>query len=144
MGSVIFYFLTLTRRIVIQKKTVSRALTPEKAKALIEKSLDADKALDIVTIPIKDSSALADYMIIATGTSSRHVNALAQKLKEKLEKAGQKSIRIEGLSQSDWVIMDAGDIIIHIFRPEVRSFYNLEKMWTMQTPLNPVGQHAHA
>lgn len=111
---------------------------------MIEKSLDSDKAVDIVTIPLKDSSALADYMIIATGTSSRHVNALAQKLKEKLEKAGQKSIRIEGLSQADWVIMDAGDVIIHIFRPEVRSFYNLEKMWSIQSPLDLIGHQAHA
>ncbi|MGB3213586.1 MAG: ribosome silencing factor, partial [Alphaproteobacteria bacterium] len=125
-------------------KTVTRALTPEKAKALVEKSLDADKAQDIVTIPLKDSSALADYMIIATGTSSRHVNALAQKLKEKLEKAGQKHIRTEGLSQGDWVIMDTGDIIIHIFRSEVRAFYNLEKMWTMQTPPGLAGQQAQA
>ncbi|MBK9584933.1 MAG: ribosome silencing factor [Alphaproteobacteria bacterium] len=128
----------------MQSKTVTRALTPEKAKALVEKSLDADKAQDIVTIPLKDSSALADYMIIATGTSSRHVNALAQKLKEKLEKAGQKHIRTEGLSQGDWVIMDTGDIIIHIFRSEVRAFYNLEKMWTMQTPPGLAGQQAQA
>ncbi len=138
------FFNTLKRRVTIQSKTVTRALTPEKAKALVEKSLDADKAQDIVTIPLKDSSALADYMIIATGTSSRHVNALAQKLKEKLEKAGQKHIRTEGLSQGDWVIMDTGDIIIHIFRSEVRAFYNLEKMWTMQTPPGLAGQQAQA
>lgn len=138
------FFNTQKRRGTIQSKTVTRALTPEKAKALVEKSLDADKAQDIVTIPLKDSSALADYMIIATGTSSRHVSALAQKLKEKLEKAGQKHIRTEGLSQGDWVIMDTGDIIIHIFRSEVRAFYNLEKMWTMQTPPGLVGQQAQA
>ena len=72
------------------------------------------------------------------------MNALAQKLKEKLEKAGQKHIRTEGLSQGDWVIMDTGDIIIHIFRSEVRAFYNLEKMWTMQTPPGLAGQQAQA
>ncbi|MCB1681260.1 MAG: ribosome silencing factor [Rhodospirillales bacterium] len=128
----------------MQKETIRRALTPEKLKALIEKSLDADKAQDIVTIPLKDTSAIADYMIIASGTSTRHVHALAQKLREKLEKAGQKQIRIEGLTQADWIVMDAGDIIIHLFRPEVRSFYSLEKMWSMQSPLDVIGQQIHA
>lgn len=83
-------------------------------------------------------------MIIASGTSTRHVHALAQKLREKLEKAGQKQIRIEGLTQADWIVMDAGDIIIHLFRPEVRSFYSLEKMWSMQSPLDVIGQQIHA
>lgn len=128
----------------IQKETTRRALSPEKAKTLIEKSLDADKALDIVTIPLKEASALADYIIVASGTSTRHVSALAEKVREKLEKAGQKHVRIEGLGQSDWVVLDAGDIIVHIFRPEVRAFYNLEKMWTHHTPLDVIGQQAHA
>ncbi len=128
----------------IQKETTRRALSPEKAKVLIEKSLDADKALDIVTIPLKESSALADYIIVASGSSTRHVSALAEKVREKLEKAGQKHVRIEGLGQSDWVVLDAGDIIVHIFRPEVRAFYNIEKMWTHHAPLDVIGQQVHA
>lgn len=91
--------------------------------------MDADKASDIVTIDLKDQTALADYMIIASGTSSRHVSALAQKLKTRLELRGVKGMAIEGLSQSDWVAIDAGDVIVHLFRPEVRDFYNIEKMW---------------
>lgn len=128
----------------IQKETTRRALSPEKAKVLIEKSLDADKALDIVTIPLKESSALADYIIVASGSSTRHVSALAEKVREKLEKAGHKHVRIEGLGQSDWVVLDAGDIIVHIFRPEVRAFYNIEKMWTHHAPLDVIGQQVHA
>ncbi len=104
-------------------------LTPFEIKTLIEKSLDADKALDIVTIELKDNSALADYMIIASGTSSRHVNALASKLKDRLHVRGVKNLHTEGQTQSDWIVMDAGDVIVHLFRPEVRSFYNLERMW---------------
>lgn len=102
---------------------------PEDIKTLIEKSLDADKAFDIVTVDLTGQSALADYMIIASGTSAKHVNALAQKLKSRLEIRGVKNIKLEGLSQSDWVAIDTGDVIIHIFRPEVREFYNLDKMW---------------
>jgi len=92
-------------------------------------SLDADKAEDIVSIDLDDQCGLADKMIIATGTSSRHVHGLANKLSDRLRSRGVKDIGIEGLSQSDWVAMDAGDVIVHLFRPEVREFYNLEKMW---------------
>jgi ribosome-associated protein len=105
------------------------ALSSFEIKALIEQSLDADKADDIVTIDLTGQSAIADYMVVASGTSSRHVAALAEKLKKRLEIQGVKGIRMEGLSQADWVVMDAGDVIVHLFRPEVREFYNLEKMW---------------
>lgn len=91
--------------------------------------MDADKAEDITTIDLNDQTGLADYMIVASGTSSRHVNALAQRLKQRFDLNGIKGVRIEGLSQSDWVIIDAGDVIVHLFRPEVREFYNIEKMW---------------
>lgn len=91
--------------------------------------MDADKAMDIVVIDLKEQSGLADYMIIASGTSSRHVSSMATKLKDRLSARGIKGIAIEGLSQSDWVAIDAGDIIVHLFRPEVRDFYNIEKMW---------------
>ncbi|MCD8497155.1 MAG: ribosome silencing factor [Alphaproteobacteria bacterium] len=81
-----------------------------------------------------EQSGLADYMIVASGTSSRHVAALAEKLKDRLEGRGVKGIKIEGLSQADWVAIDAGDVLVHIFRPEVREFYNIEKMWTTYQP----------
>ncbi len=112
-------------------------------KDLIVQSLDADKAEDITVIDLKSQSAIADYMIVVTGTSSTHVNALARRTKEKLEKNGVKGIRTEGLSQSDWVIMDAGDIVIHFFRPEVREFYNIEKMW-MPLHIFRSGGHSHS
>lgn len=102
---------------------------PEELKGIVERALDADKAEDIATIHLDGQSALADYMIIASGTSSRHVASLAKKLKQRLEIQGVKSIHIEGMDRADWVAMDLGDIIVHLFRPEVRSFYNMEKMW---------------
>lgn len=111
-------------------------------KALIEKYLDADKALDIVSIDLKDGSALADHMIIASGTSSRHVNSMAEKLKERLSARGVQGIRLEGLTHGDWVVLDAGDVIVHLFRPEVRDFYNLEKMWCSQPAFDIVGEQA--
>lgn len=114
-------------------------------KTLIEKSLDADKAADITTISLNDQSALADYMIIASGTSSRHVAALAEKIRERLEARGYKGLRIEGTAQADWVVIDAGDVIVHIFRPEVRSFYNMERMWAPHPQhLNVVSGHLGA
>jgi ribosome-associated protein len=105
-------------------------LSPSDIKNLVEQSLDADKASDIVTIDLKDQNSIADYMIVASGTSSRHVAALAEKLKDRLEIRGLKGVRIEGIAQADWVAIDAGDVMVHIFRPEVRSFYNIEKMWS--------------
>jgi ribosome-associated protein len=108
------------------------------------KSLDADKAENIVCIELKDLSALADYMIIASGTSSRHISALASKLQERLTIRGVRGIRTEGLAQSDWVILDAGDVIVHLFRPEVREFYNLEKMWGAQAAFDVVSEKLQA
>lgn len=88
-----------------------------------------------------DQTGLADYMVIASGTSSRHVQALAEKLKDRLNVRGVKDITIEGLNQCDWVAMDAGDIIVHIFKPEVRSFYNIEKMWCTYQHFDVVSDH---
>lgn len=107
---------------------------PEEIKALILKSLDADKALDVETIDLRGQSSLADFIVVASGTSSRHISALAEKLSERLRVLGIKDIRMEGLKNSDWVVVDAGDVIIHLFRPEVRSFYGIEKMWQMNHP----------
>lgn len=100
--------------------------------------------MDIVTIELTDGSALADYMIIASGTSSRHVNALASKLKDRLLICGVKSIHIEGQTQSDWIVVDMGDVILHLFRPEVREFYNLEKMWCSHPAFEVVSDQMQA
>ena len=91
--------------------------------------LDDDQAQDVVTIDLEGKSSIADYMVIASGRSTRQVASIAQKLAEKLKQNGFGPIKLEGLPQADWVLLDAGDIVVHLFRPEVRSFYNLERMW---------------
>ena len=98
---------------------------------LVETSLEDDKAKDVVVINIVGKSDIADYLVIASGTSQRHVAAIAGRLRDNLKKAGQEKVAVEGMGQSDWVLVDGGDIIVHIFHPEVRAFYNLEKMWGM-------------
>ncbi|MFC6488893.1 ribosome silencing factor [Nitratireductor sp. GCM10026969] len=92
-------------------------------------SLEDSKAEDIVSIDIQGKSPLADYMIVASGRSHRHVGAVAERLIRALKEAGLGSARVEGLAGADWVLIDSGDIIVHVFRPEVREFYNIEKMW---------------
>jgi len=99
--------------------------------ALVETSLDDDKAEDIVAIALEGKSSIADYMIIASGRSDRHVGAIANHLLEKVKDAGYGRSQVEGLRTCDWVLIDLGDVIVHLFRPEVRSFYNLEKMWSV-------------
>ncbi len=96
---------------------------------LILQSLDDDQAQDVVSIPLEGKSSIADYMIVASGRSSRQVAAIAQKLAERVKQAGRQT-RIEGLPSADWVLIDAEDVIVHVFRPEVRSYYNLERMWS--------------
>ncbi len=93
------------------------------------KSLDDDQAQDIISIPLAGKSSIADHIVIASGRSSRQVTAIAQKLAERVKAELGRNSRIEGLPVADWVLIDAGDVIIHVFRPEVRSFYNLERMW---------------
>ncbi len=97
-------------------------------------SLEDSKAEDIVTIPLESRSALADAMIVASGRSDRHVSAIAEHLLRRLKKAGRRDFSVEGLEHADWVLVDVGDIIVHIFRPEVRAFYNLEKLWSPRAP----------
>ncbi len=97
--------------------------------ALVLAQLDDDQAQDLVSIPLAGKSSIADYMVIASGRSTRQVAAMAQKLAEKVKAAGFGPARIEGLPAADWVLIDAGDVVVHLFRPEVRSFYNLERMW---------------
>ena len=127
------------------KKTAApkRAAAPAKKKAALKPvdkkyaelhdyifaSLDGDKAKDIVTIPLKGKSSIADYMLIATGTSSRHVSSIAQNLFDKLNTEHKIKARIEGKDSGDWVIVDTGDVMVHLFREEVREFYDLEKLW---------------
>ncbi len=96
---------------------------------LVLTSLDEDQAQEVVTIPLQGKSSMADYMVIASGRSTRQVAAIAQKLAERLKQAGFGNPRIEGLPAADWVLIDSGDVVVHLFRPEVRSFYNLERMW---------------
>ena len=100
----------------------------------IEKILDDNKAIDITSINLKNKSYIADYMIIASGTSSRHLQALSEILVLELKKIGLEECRIEGRDSNDWKLVDANDIIIHIFHPEKREFYDLEKMWSEEIP----------
>lgn len=98
-------------------------------------SLDDDKAQDVVVIELSGKSDVADYLVIASGTSGRQVVAIAEHLRERLKQAGLTSVNAEGMSQGDWVLVDAGDVIVHLFRPEVRAFYNIEKMWGVEMPV---------
>lgn len=102
--------------------------------------MDADKAEQIETIDLKGQTDYADYMIVASGTSSRHVGALAEKIQERLKARGYGEVRMEGMTDCNWVVVDAGDVVVHIFRPEVRAYYNIEKMWR-NTPLSGVNIH---
>jgi ribosome-associated protein len=100
--------------------------------------LDEAKAEKVVTIDINKKSSIGDYMIIASGRSDRHVGAVAEQIQRKLKEEGHGKARIEGQAHCDWVVVDIGDIIVHVFRPEVREFYNLEKMWSGERPSDPV------
>ncbi len=104
---------------------------------LILTSLDDDQAVETVSIPLAGKSSIADYMVVASGKSTRQVASMAQKLAEKIKAEFGRSPRVEGLPTADWVLIDAGDVIVHLFRPEVRSFYNLERMWAFGD--GPVG-----
>ncbi|WP_421693293.1 ribosome silencing factor [Aestuariivirga sp.] len=107
---------------------------PVGALDIILAQLDDAKAEQIVTLTLDDKTAVADAMVVASGRSNRHVGAIADQLVQKLKEKGYRDLRIEGMPQCDWVLVDAGDVVVHIFRPEVRSFYNLEKLWSAHTP----------
>jgi ribosome-associated protein len=96
---------------------------------LVMASLDDDQAVETVSIPLAGKSSIADFMVVASGRSTRQVASMAAKLAEKIKAEFGRSPRVEGLPTADWVLIDAGDVIVHLFRPEVRSFYNLERMW---------------
>jgi ribosome-associated protein len=101
---------------------------------LVKTSLEDDKADDLVIIDLAGKSSIADYMVIASGRSQRQVGAMAEHLREKLKAAVTGNVPVEGAQRCDWVLIDAGDVIVHLFRPEVRDFYNLEKMWGLELP----------
>ncbi|WP_239025026.1 ribosome silencing factor [Rhodoligotrophos defluvii] len=103
--------------------------------AEVRDSLDDSKAEDVVAIDLTGRTPIADYMVIASGRSDRHVGAIAEHLVENLKKSGHRDIKVQGLTHCDWVLVDTGDVIVHIFRPDVREFYNLEKLWSENAPI---------
>ncbi len=121
--------------------------SPANLKDLIVQALDENKAEEIEVIDLMGQTSLADYMIVASGTSTRQVAALAGKIDEKLNATSSPVLRIEGLPAADWVVVDCGDVIVHIFRPEVRAFYSIEKMWNAtaaSAPKNSSTRVTHA
>lgn len=107
---------------------------------LVLRSLDDDQAVETVSIPLAGKSSIADHMVIASGRSTRQVASMAQKLADRIKQETGRISRIEGLPTADWVLIDAGDVIVHLFRPEVRSFYNLERMWGFEEERRPAGE----
>jgi len=116
------------------QESTTGELTAAQLERLVLARLDDDKAEDIVSIDLAEKSSVADRMIVASGRSHRHVGALADHVLRALKDAGMGRARVEGLPHCDWVLIDAGDLIIHIFRPEVRQFYNIEKIWAVDSP----------
>jgi len=114
---------------LLPRRTSSEAVLKE-----IMHWLDEAKAEGIVSIDLEGKSSIGDFMVIASGRSDRHVGAIADQVRRKLKDAGAGRVRVEGLEACDWVLIDTGDIIVHVFRPEVREFYNLEKMWSADRP----------
>jgi len=113
-----------------------QTVTSDALLAAILKSLDDDKGEDIVQIDLRGKSEMGDYMVVASGRSTRQVSAMAEKLTERLKQNLGISSKVEGKDTGDWVLIDTGDVIVHVFRPEVREFYQLEKMWTPDTRAN--------
>ena len=107
-------------------------------KKIIINTLDSNKALDIVSISLENKSSIADYMIIASGTSSRHIQALSEQVLEKFKSNGVSNCKIEGSESNDWKLIDGIDVVVHIFNPEKRKFYELEKMWSELIPKEKV------
>lgn len=123
----------------------SKAPAPRKGKAadtgkssemlaLVLESLEEDKAEDVVSIDLTGKTPIADHMVVASGRSQRHVGAVADHLLRRLKEAGFGNAQVEGMKQGDWVLIDGGDVVVHVFRPEVREFYKLEKMWSADIP----------
>lgn len=121
--------MVLTERVGAQAAEKEENIPAMSMLDLILNSLQSDKAEDIVTIDLAGKSSIADHMVVASGRSTRQVVALAEKMSERLKQTMDVITRVEGKSSGDWVLLDAGDVIVHLFRPEVRDFYQLEKMW---------------
>jgi ribosome-associated protein len=127
------------------KVSATATETSVTAQQLLERviaSLEDDKAEDLVTIDLRGRSSMADYMVVCSGRSSRQVGAIAQKLMDRLKDDLGMICKIEGKDQGDWVLIDAGDVIVHVFRPEVRDFYQLEKMWMPSSSISVGPGHA--
>jgi ribosome-associated protein len=122
------------RRGVPPAELVSDGMSSEVLLDQITSWLDEAKAESVVSINLRGKSSIGDYMLIASGRSDRHVGAIADQIQRKLKDRGYGRIRVEGKEACDWVLIDAGDIIVHVFRPEVREFYNLEKIWSVDRP----------
>jgi len=108
---------------------------PNRILKIVLDTLDSSKAEDVAVIDLRGKTSIGDQMVVASGRSQRHVGAVADHITKKLKDEGYGRARVEGLPQCDWVLIDAGDVIVHIFRPEVREFYNLEKMWSADRPV---------
>ena len=121
---------------VVRQAVSAPVAAPQWSPLVMEvlKQLDDSKAEQVITIDVSKKSSVADVMVVASGRSNRHVSAIADQVVERLEQMGKKNIRVEGMPQCDWVLVDAGDLMVHVFRPEVRSFYNLEKLWSEHAP----------
>ena len=127
----------MTGRAHLWRDTISKMqshLDPDQILDMVTSSLDSDKAEDVLSIPLGGKSSVADYMVIASGSSSRQVAAMAEHLEFRLKQAGVEILGLEGMRQADWVLIDANDVIVHLFRPEVREFYGLERMWANEGP----------
>ena len=129
-GSAPLTTTALSRAARSKPAPVSKARpSPAETLRLVLDSLDDMKAEDTLTIDLRDKTTIADTMVVTSGRSNRHVGSVADRVVQDLGKAGLKKIKVEGMPHCDWVLIDAGDVIVHVFRPEVREFYNLEKMW---------------
>jgi ribosome-associated protein len=122
--------LTPASMAAASRGTQSASTAADALHALVLHQLDEDQAQEPVTIPLAGKSSIADHMVIASGRSTRHVAAMADKLAQRIKQELGRNVRIEGLPNADWVLIDAGDVVVHLFRPEVRGFYNLERMWS--------------
>jgi len=111
---------------------------------MVESSLDDDKAQGAVVIDLSGKTDIADFMVVASGTSQRHISTMAEHLRDKLKVSGFKGVTIEGASQCDWILIDAGDILVHLFRPDIREFYGLEKLWGDPKQTDGTSQEMHA
>ena len=129
---------------ILPTGSTEKPVDVEALHSLITKSLDDDQAVEMISIPLAGKSSIADHMVIASGRSSRQVASMATKLAQKIKEEFKKSVRVEGLPTADWVLIDADDVIVHLFRPEVRSFYNLERMWAFGDEGSPITPAAAA